>query len=157
VSGLPYQLERWLSLPFSSTGEVPLRGLIGGLLEISTGCLTVAASGAPDALLLGLMLGFGSVSVHCQLTAALPGCRWLDSGFLAARLLHGLLGGLLAKGLLRLIPAPLHVLAAADGTPVRLFAVSASVSAALLLMCALFLLGSEKIRKNSCFFSSDPL
>ena len=143
--GLPAAVEHLLSLPFAPRGGAsPLRGLVSGLLEISTGCLEMVGSGAPDALLLGFIVGFGSLSVHCQLCAALHGQCRLTAGFWAARLLHGMLGGLLARLLLHWIPAPLQVLAAANGSPVQLFSVSAAVSAALLLMCALFLLGTAK-------------
>lgn len=140
--GLPYTLEAVLSAPFpaASYGR-PFCGAISGILEVTTGCLEMSSLGAPDPFLLGCLLGFGGLSVHCQIAAAVHPHRFLLNGFLRARLLHALLGGLLTRLLLSLIPAPLHVLNAANGSPVRLFTVSAAVSVSLLMMCALFLLG----------------
>lgn len=121
-----------------------LRGAIGGLLEITGGCLAVAAGGTPEPLLLGFLLGFGSLSIHCQVSAWLHDMPAVRRGFFRARLLHAALGGLFTLWLTRLFPAPLHVLQAADGTPVRLFTVSAAASACLLMMFALFLLGAAR-------------
>ncbi|MCI8553899.1 MAG: hypothetical protein HFJ80_03025 [Clostridiales bacterium] len=142
ATGAAGQLHRLLSAPFRLAGG-DTRGLdclLPCLLEVSCGCVEAAHSGAAAPLLLGMAMGWGGLSVHCQLAAALHGEGLLDRSFFAARALHGLLGGAISVLLFRFVPIAVGAFAPSAKTMVVPFYTSATASLALLAMCALLLL-----------------
>ena len=142
ASGVTGWFDRLCALPLVLSGR-PLSpampSLLAGLLEVSSGCLEVAGSDTFLPFLLGFFLGFGGLSVQCQVRAILaeyPACCRQFFGF---RVLHGLLSGCFAALLSRVVP--LSVTTLADGTAqLRLFTASPAVSVAMLGMCVAFLL-----------------
>lgn len=153
ASGAAAAIHRFLTLPFVLAGAetADLASLLPCLLEVSCGC--VEASGAREAapLLLGAALGWGGLSVHCQLAASLHGQKLMGRGFFAFRLLHALLGGLLTMVLLRFVPIPVTVWKSSTGALVKPLSGSVVASAALLIMCGMLLLttaGLKQIREN---------
>lgn len=118
--------------------------LLHGFLEVSSGCVVLSGERAPSVFLLGCFLGFGGLSVHCQVRSILSAHTDVLRHFFTFRLLHGLLGGCLAALLYRVIPLPVHTLSAGQAK-LDLFTASPSVSVVLLAMCVAFLLyPSEK-------------
>ena len=119
-----------------------LRAAAAGLLEVSSGCIALAGSGALAPFWLSLCLGWGGLSVHGQLAAALSGTRLPDRGFFLWRLFHGVASGLLAMLLFRFVPAGLPAAAAAavSGSQVVPYRVSAVASVMLLLLTFLAML-----------------
>ncbi len=117
---------------------------ISCLLEVSCGSIEAARTGAAAPFLLGISLGWGGVSVHCQVTAALRGKKLISRGFFAIRILHALLGGLFSALLFRLVPGADMAFKPFSEAKVVPFSVNAGASAALLSLCALFLLTTAR-------------
>ena len=142
--GITALIRRLLSAPFGQ--EIPaLKSIFPLLLEVSCGCLEAVSSGAATPLMLGLAIGWGGLSVHCQIAATVNGEKLLDSGFWGARALHGLLTGIIATGLLRIWPISVST-GTAGNTIVQPFAGSAVSAVALLAVCAMLLLVTENGR-----------
>lgn len=145
-SGITAAFDWLLALPATLSGgrvSPAAPSLLPGLLEVSCGCLEVAGSSAPSMFLLGFFLGFGGLSVQCQVRAVLQEYPRSCRHFFIFRLLHGTLGGALSALLFRVVPLPLTTLAAGQAQ-LRLFAVSPTVSLCLLAMCVAFLIAVEK-------------
>ncbi|MBQ3258956.1 MAG: hypothetical protein IJA68_00370 [Clostridia bacterium] len=109
------------------------------VLEVSNGC-TAAAHHIAAPLLLGFTLGFGGLSVHCQAAAALHGTDLLSPHFFTARLAHGLLGALFTWGLCILLPVSLPTFGSNVTPAVQPLFSSVPLSAALFVLCALWML-----------------
>lgn len=119
--------------------------LIAGFFEVNCGCIEAAHHPAV-LLLLGTVMGWGGLSVHGQLAVTLSGTGLMDRGFFAARLLQGLLGGVLSMLLSTIIPLPLPTIqnGVTQTIPTAPFFEDGITAAAMLLMCGLFLLGTGK-------------
>ena len=125
--------------------EMPLLDtLLACLLEVSSGCVAAAASAPLAPLLLSFTVGFGGLSVHCQIAAALSGSGLLTPSFFFSRVMHGLLTALLTFGLLRVIPITLPVFQSTSTPIVRAVFDHAGLSAFLLLLCGIWLLCVDK-------------
>lgn len=142
ASGVAEAIRTALSAPFRLSGAdtAGIACLFPCLLEVSCGCVEAAASGPSAPFLLGMALGWGGLSVHCQLSASLHRQRLIDRSFFAARGLHALLGGILTMVLFRFVPVAVNTGISFSETVVKPYTTSVTASTALLLMCALFLL-----------------
>jgi len=130
--GLP---RRVASLTGLSTAHISAAA--AGVLEVSCGCIALA--GMPLApLWLSLCLGWGGLSVHGQLAAALPGEKVTGRWFWLWRVIQGTVSGGLALALFRLFPPEQSV--GASGLSPLPFSVSASASQMLLVLCFLTML-----------------
>lgn len=114
------------------------------LLEVSCGSVEAARAGAAAPLLLGMALGWGGLSVHCQISAALQGQKLIGKGFFAVRLLHSLLGGLFSILLFRFVPVSIMAFKPFSDAIVLPGSSNSAASAALLSLCALFLLTAAR-------------
>lgn len=131
----------WLSRLFA---RVPAcQALPIGLLEVGCGCVQATGQREPSMFVLGCLLGFGGLSVHCQVRALVAAYPAALSGFFSRRVLHGVLGGVLSALLCRIIPLSVHTLAP-GAAAVKWFTVSPLLSLVLLAMCCCFLWNSEK-------------
>ncbi len=145
-SGASAVFDRLMSLPVLLTGGTvspAAPSLLPGILEVSCGCLEVAGGPAPSVFLLGFLLGFGGLSVQCQVRAILQAHPGSLSRFFAFRVLHGVLGGGLSVLLFRVVPLSVSVLHTGQ-TRLQLFTVSPAVSLCLLAMCVAFSAAAEK-------------
>lgn len=112
VSGLAGTLSSGLSAllsPFglSSDGS---RQLLIGLLEVSSGVTSLTGGSLAGRLsLAAFMLGWGGLSVHCQVLAFLGDSGLSMRTYLGGKLLHGILSALLIRLLVWLWPAELPV------------------------------------------------
>lgn len=110
-----------------------LSRIAAGITEVSCGCMALAAWEPMAPFWLGLCLGWGGLSVHGQVWAALRGQLPPDSGFFLGRLLHGVLAGCLSLLLFYWIPAPGRAAdAMASGDTALPFSVTCAASLALL-------------------------
>ena len=136
ASGLAGFFQHVITRPLiwagADTAEIP--NLLAGILEVSCGCVEAAGSGAAAPFLLGFIMGWGGLSVHCQLAATLHEHKLLDRNFFISRLLHGLLAGGLSLLLFRFVPLPLDVFNPMQDARITPFTTSAAASVALLLM-----------------------
>lgn len=151
VSGVRAGFSWLLSLPlFGLEGDTKaLSCVFPCLLEVSCGCVEAAQTGAAAPLLLGMAMGWGGLSVHCQLAAMLHEWKVMGKGFFAARLLHALVAGLLTVLLFRIVPMPLEVFKPINGVTVEPFSISAVASVALLTTCAMLLLVTRSAGKKA--------
>ncbi len=117
--------------------------LLSCLLEVSSGCVAAADLGTLSPFVLGVAVGFGGLSVHCQLASSLVGTGTLTPHFWLARLLHGSLTALLTVLLLRLIPITLPVFDTLAPT-VQAVTDHVGISVFLLLLCGIWLLSVDK-------------
>lgn len=114
--------------------------LLPCLLEVSCGCVAAAAVGAAAPFLLGFAVCFGGLSVHCQIASVVRGTDLMTPAFFLSRLAHGVLGGLLTLLLLRFVPLPLMVFGNHTAPLTQVFSGSAVLSAALMLLCGVWIL-----------------
>ncbi len=80
------------------------RALLGGILELGSGAATLRglAPTAENLALASFVLGFGSLSVHCQTLAAVAGTEIKTARHFAGRLLHGMISALITYLVFRL-------------------------------------------------------
>lgn len=142
VSSLIY---RMITSPLSAVGydTRALQGLFPSLLEVSCGCLESVSSGAVTPMMLGLAIGWGGLSVHCQISAIVHEERLLDVGFWGARLLHAVLTGILSLILFRIWPVSITTGGDLSQSVIQPFAGSAISAVALLMVCGMLLLVTE--------------
>lgn len=152
VSGLTAFIMRVLAIPFTFTAldPQPLACLYTAFWEVSNGCMSVAGSGLRGMglfFLLGVAVGWGGVSVHCQIGGIFSETKVVTKGYILARAWHALLGGALSALLIRVVPLPSPTGAAVtaavvSAVPVQPVSVSVTASVALLLMCGALLFGT---------------
>ncbi len=125
-------------------GHPPAEKLVGALiacvLEVSGGCTAAASLGGNAPLFLGFAVGFAGLSVQCQLAASLRGLGILGADFFAARVAQGALTAVLACLLYHCIPLSEAVWGTWQTPVVQAASGSAAVSAALLVLCGVWLL-----------------
>ncbi len=117
--------------------------LLSCLLEVSCGCVAAAKLSTLAPFILGVAIGFGGLSVHCQLAALLAGTGVFTPRFWFFRLLHGTLTALLTLLLLRMIPITVPVFGTTTLT-VQAVSGSVGISVFLLLLCGIWLLSVDK-------------
>ncbi len=142
ATGLSALIYRILSAPFGQHLQA-LQSVFPALLEVSCGCLEAVSSGKATPLMLGLALGWGGLSVHCQISAIVQDEHLMDAGFWSARLLHGVLSGILSLALFHIWPVSVTAGSTVGGTIIQPFAGSAVSAVALLMVCAMLLLVTE--------------
>lgn len=142
ASGITALAEYVISLPFALIGgdTQKLACLFPCILEVSCGTVEAAQTRELAPLLLGMALGWGGLSVHCQLAATLHGQQLLHKGFFLYRAIHAALGGLLSVFLCRVVPMPLETLSPSNNAVVSPFSMSVVASVALLFMCSMLLM-----------------
>lgn len=150
VSGVSGFIHYLLARPLEAVGAdaSAMACVFPCVMEVSCGCVEASGTGALAPFLLGAALGWGGLSVHCQLAATLYEQKLLTRGFFAFRAAHAVLGGVLSVLLFRVIPMPLEVFNPLSDARLQPFTTSAAASAALLMMCAVFLMAVTLRRKN---------
>jgi len=111
------------------------------VLEVSGGCAAASSLGVAAPLLLGFAVGFGGLSVHCQIASSLRGLRLLDASFFLARLAHGSLTAVFTVLLLRWIPLSHPVWNAGQKPIVQSSYGSVALSVALLVFGGIWVMG----------------
>lgn len=113
------------------------------VLEVTNGCKT-AADNALTLPVLAAILGFGGLSVHCQILPDVTACGVKLSRFWAFRVVCGALAAVYCAGLVRLFPQAQTVALLRSDLPVRAVSASVPASAALLVTAAVFILNTAK-------------
>ena len=114
---------------------------LGCLLEVTCGCRIAAEERLPLPLIAAI-LGFGGVSVQCQVLPDVTACGVKVSRFLAFRALCGGLAAVYAMTLLRFFPQAQPTLLSQTGQPLQFVSTSVPVSVSLLLTAAVFILNT---------------
>lgn len=118
------------------------------LLEVTNG---VALSGQ-NLVLIAFLLGFSGLCVHCQILSV---CKMLKPNyikFIFCRLLHGALSALLTRFLIMLFPVSLPAISGNLPFGGMITSVSLPFSAALIFLCASFLLCLRKSENGGSIF-----
>ncbi len=123
--------------------------LVACVLEVSSGCAAAAALPENAMWFLGFAIGFGGLSVHCQLAASLRGLNLIDRRFFASRLAHGVLTSVIVQLLLKYIPLPQTVGGALQQPVVEAFYGSAAITAALLVLGGVWMLTVGHLDKTT--------
>ncbi len=132
-----------LALLDTATDNRVASALLSCLLEVSCGCVAAAGLGALSPFVLGVAVGFGGLSVHCQLASSLVGTGVLTPRFWIERLAHGGLTAVLTLLLLRFVPITLPVFGPASPT-VQAVTDHVGMSLFVLLLCGIWLLSVDK-------------
>lgn len=136
----------WIVI-FRCTGELltllpvseSLLILINCLTEVTAGCSSIC--GKVSLPVFAAVLGWGGVSVHCQMISVIYSVGIKMSVFLTARAVNGILAALICNLILKLFPCNISAFAASSAPvlPVA-FSVSLPAAAGVLFMCAVFIL-----------------
>lgn len=121
-----------------------LSALLCCLLEVSCGCVAAAKLGSLAPFFLGVAVGFGGLSVHCQLASSLVGTGVLTTRFWLSRLVHGFLTATLTLLLLRLIPITMPVFGTSSTPVIQAVSHHVGISVFLLMLCGIWLLSVDK-------------
>ena len=131
------------------SGEKLWSALMACVLEVSCGCTAAAALSDNAVLFLAFAVGFGGLSVHCQLASSLRGLGLIDRGFFAARLAQGVLTAVITSALLHVIPLPHTVGGLMQQPVVQAFSGSAAISAVLLVLGGVWMLTVGRLDKTA--------
>lgn len=113
--------------------------VLSALLEVTGGCADIAKLGAP-LWVFALAIGWGGICVHFQVLSSVGRIKIRLARFLLFRLLHGALAAVITVGLLRIFPSSTEVFSNTSAPLATGFSGSAPASAALVGLCAFFLL-----------------
>ena len=137
----------WLSS--TASGERTWSALIACVLEVSSGCAAAVTLPENAMLFVAFAVGFGGLSVHCQLASSLRGLGLINRGFFVARLAQGMLTAVLTTVALRYIPLS-HTVGSTLQQPVtRAFSGSVGISVALLVLGGVWMLTVGRLDKTA--------
>lgn len=118
--------------------------LLSCFLEVSCGCVSAVKLGPLAPFILGVAIGFGGLSVHCQLASSLAGTGVMTPLFWLDRAAHAFLTAALTLLLLRFIPITLPVFGNVSTPTVRTVSGHVGTSVFLLMLCGIWLLSVDK-------------
>lgn len=124
-----------------NVGASPIAKAAALFLEVTTGCQS--AAGRLSVPLLTGIIGWSGLSVHCQVLSFNVKYGTDIKLFFASRVLNGGLSCLLCQWLIKLFPVNASVFSYAAENVHASFSGSLPVSAGLLMMCSLLLLGEN--------------
>lgn len=116
-----------------------LSAALSGILEVTGGCSDIAALGAP-LWVYSLVIGWGGVCVHLQILSSVTDIRVGYARFLLFRLLQGAVSAAFTVLLVRLFPSAVETFSNTAAPLSAGFAGSVPAAAALIALCAVFLL-----------------
>ena len=143
----------WIVIFSCVSGYIPLLCLpdwagllLSCTLEVTGGC--ASAAGIFNLPAIAAVLGWGGVSVHCQIMRHIKTCKTPLSYFFCARLVCAALSALFCEGLLRVFPCPVNAVAIGSVGAPQLFSFSAPAAAAMLLSGAMLILELDTNEKK---------
>ena len=120
--------------------------LLSCTLEVTGGC--ASAVGVFNIPAIAAVLGWGGVSVHCQIMRHIKTCGTPLPYFFCARLVCAALAALFCEGLLRLFPCPVSTVSLGSVGTVQMFSFSAPAAFAMLLSGAMLILELDTSEKK---------
>lgn len=120
--------------------------LLGCTLEVTGGC--ASAAGVFNIPAIAAVLGWGGVSVHCQIMRHIKTCGTPLPYFFCARLVCAALAALFCEGLLRLFPCPVNTVSLGSVGAPQMFSFSAPAAFAMLLSGAMLILELDTNEKK---------
>jgi len=146
-------VSAWVVLFSCLLEYVPLLGLsretdilLDCILEVTRGCASAAKlSNIP---VLATALGWGGLSVHCQVMRYVRVANVPVLHFLCARILNGAIASVICAGLLKIFPCTVATFSQNVQTVPIAFSFSAPAAAAMMFMGALLILELDSKRKK---------
>lgn len=130
-------------LPMELRGIIPS---VTALLEVSNGAVQAARIGMSLPIIAAL-LGWGGLSVHCQILGEIRQIGLRISHFYVSRAVHAALSAAICSALLYFFPVTVHTAALSDTVLTwQPWAVSAPAAGAMLFFCAFLVAESEALR-----------
>ena len=120
--------------------------LLGCTLEVTGGC--ASAAGVFNIPAIAAVLGWGGVSVHCQIMRHIKTCGTPLPYFFCARLVCAALAALFCEGLLCLFPCPVNTVSLGSVGAPQMFSFSAPAAFAMLLSGAMLILELDTSEKK---------
>ena len=120
--------------------------LLGCTLEVTGGC--ASAAGVFNIPAIAAVLGWGGVSVHCQIMRHIKTCGTPLPYFFCARLVCAALAALFCEGLLRLFPCPVNTVSLGSVGAPQMFSFSAPAAFAMFLSGAMLILELDTNEKK---------
>ena len=118
---------------------------ITSFLEVTKGCSVLAGNTALP-FFTGI-IGFGGICVHCQVLEYLKNIELKYSYFFIARILNGLLSGLITYLLLIFFPVEINVFSNSDKISSYSFSFSYSAFFVFILMCIIMIFDIDRNKK----------
>lgn len=115
-------------------------------LEVTNGC-RIAAQNGVSLPVLAAILGFGGLSVHCQILPYITQCGVKLSHFFTSRFVCGALAAVNCAAILRFFPQAAQTMLLQSGRVVEPVRASVPVSVALLCTAAIFILNTACVRE----------
>lgn len=150
VSGLSQGIGNGLSVVFNLFG-VSARDadcILPIITEVTGGCVAASTASQSRIWLLGMALGWGGLSVHCQLASTLHEYGVMGKTFWLGRALHALLGGGLSAIWLCFIPITQTTAQSLSGLSFNVTNTSIPAAITLLFMCVLLLFTNSRTGIN---------
>ena len=134
-----------LSIISSFNPPEQIGSVLGCILEVTTGCFNTAKSG--NLVFISAVLGFGGLSVCCQIFSAASELKINYFKFFAFRIMHAFLSAAIMLLLQNIFPSSVPVFGSADTAVTAMPSpVSFPASAALVFMSIVFLCSTSKGR-----------
>lgn len=112
--------------------------LVRCLTEVTAGCS--ALSGKVSLPVFAAVLGWGGLSVHCQMLGIIYKIGVKPSVFLTSRAVNGILASLICDVILKLFPCEISAFASSSTILPSAFSVSLPAAVGVLFMCSVFIL-----------------
>lgn len=116
-----------------------LSAILSGILEVTGGCSDIAALGAP-LWVYSFAIGWGGICVHLQILSSVTNIRVGFARFLFFRFLQGAVSAVFTVLLISLFPMSVETFSSTEASLSAGISGSAPASAALIALCAVFLL-----------------
>ncbi len=118
---------------------------IKAILEVSTGCEQMSETRSP--VVLSAVLAWSGLSVHCQIFPYILKVGLNFKHLFCSRLAHTMLSSLVCTCLIKIFPCEVSVFSNMTSFSAKVFSVSAPAAAGLILMCAIFVLDLDRLKK----------
>lgn len=112
--------------------------LVRCLTEVTAGCS--ALSGKVSLPVFAAVLGWGGLSVHCQMLGIIYKIGVKPSVFLTSRAVNGIFASLICDVILKLFPCEIQAFASSSAILPSAFSVSLPAAVGVLFMCSVFIL-----------------
>lgn len=116
-------------------------------MEVTNGC-RIAVQNGVSLPVIAAILGFGGLSVHCQVLPYIVQCGVKLSHFLTSRVVCGALAAVICAAILHFFPQAAQTVLLQNGRVVEPVRASVPVSVALLYTAAVFILNTACVRRR---------
>ncbi len=90
----------------SPSNQSFVKGVIGGMIEMTTGCISISQSSAPFAekiAAISFVIGWSGLSVHCQVASMISKTDISIITYIVTKLLHGILSSIIGWSIAKVL------------------------------------------------------